>query len=449
MKTLIQFVGEHLASVHLRRRARVVAVYLAGQGIVQLITLVIGLFMMRWLVVAEYAQFSLAFSFQTTFTMLTDLGITATITALVGRRIHNAAVVGEYVRSGRHVRNLMLLLLSPFALLFYAYIARLHHWAAGTSALLFGAIVFSVYASGVVSCFSPALLINRQLSSYYRYNLAGVLARGLGTTCMYFLHWLNAWAAAWINAAGIFLQGLLSRRKAAQFAILPLKTNPAITRQMFNYAMPNIPSMIFYSLQGQVSIYLISIYGSTRNIAEVGALGRLGQVFLLLSTFNPTVIEPFMARQARHRVLRYYLLILSVAIAICAIISLAGFLEPQWILWLIGPNYAKLRHEVGWLMLSSCFSYLIGVVWYMSTARRWVYWSTSWLTIAMIVAAQAIFLSLVRIDSTLHAIYFMASSTAAHLLAMLINSIYGFFRGPRIKIDDDFELHPEQPVELL
>lgn len=449
MKALIESVKNHLTSEHLRRRARVVAIYLTGQGLVQIITMIIGLLMLRWLTITEYAQFSVAFSFQTTFSLLTDLGITATITALVGTRINNAKVVGDYVRSGRHVRNLMLAVLLPFAMAFYIFIAQLHRWPFWTSVLLFLSIVVSVYAAGMVSCFSPPLLINRKLSSYYRFSLSGALLRGAAGASLYFLHLLNAWVASWINAAGVFLQGLLSRRKALAFAELPAVTKPEITRQMFSYAMPNIPSVIFYSLQGQISIFLISIFGNTRNIAEVGALGRLSQLFLLLSTFNVTVIEPYMARQPKHRVLRNYLLILSVASAICTVICLVGFLDPQWILWLLGPNYAKLQRETGWLLLSSCFSYLTGVVWYMTTARRWIYWSTSWVTILMIVATQTVFLSLFKIETTLHVIFFMTASTGAHLISILINSIVGFIRGPRIHFDDDHDLHFEQTAELM
>lgn len=448
MKNFIERAGKHLASEHLRRRVRVVVVYLTGQGLVQIVTLLIGFLMLRWLTVSEYAQFSLAFSFQTTFSMLTDLGITATITALVGMRFKDPRVVGEYVRSGRHVRNMLLLVLLPFALAFFIYIARIHQWGILPSTLLFLSIVVSVYAAGMISCFSPPLFIHRQLGSYYRFSLVGVTLRGAASAVMYFAHLLNAWVAAWINTATILLQGVLSKRKALGFVELPASTKPEITRQMFNYALPNIPSVIFYSLQGQISIFLISIFGNTRNIAEVGALGRLGQLFLLLSGFNQTVIEPFMARQPKHRVARYYLLILSVAVAICSVICMAGFLKPQWILWVLGPNYAKLQQETGWLLLGSCFSYLVGVIWYMTTARRWIYWSTSWLTIGLIVSTQTVFLSLVRIDTTLHAIYFVTASTAAHLLSMLVNSVYGFIRGPRIKIDGDHEPHLEQVAEI-
>lgn len=448
MKTLIQRAGKKLTSEHLHRRARVVVVYLTGQGLVQIVTMLIGLLMLRWLAVAEYAQFSLAFSFQTSFTMLTDLGITATITALVGTRINDATVVGDYVRSGRHVRNLMLLVLSPVALIFYIYIAHLHQWSFLASSLLFLSIVVSVYASGMISCFTPPLLIHRQLSSYYRISLTSVLLRGAASAAMHFLHLLNAWIAAWINAGAILLNGFMSKRKALAYVTLPAKTKPEITRQMFHYALPNIPSIIFFSFQGQISIFLISIFGNTRNIAEVGALGRLGQLFLLLSGFNQMVIEPFMARQPKQRVARYFLLILSVALVICTVICLMGFMESRWILLLLGSNYANLQHETGWLLLSSCFSYLIGVVWYMTTARRWIYWSTSWLAIGLIVVTQAVFLSQVRIDTTLHAIWFMTASTAAHLLAVLINSVYGFIRGPRIKIDRDHEANLEPISEI-
>jgi O-antigen/teichoic acid export membrane protein len=217
---------------------------------------------------------------------------------------------------------------------------------------------------------------------------------------------------------------------------------------MVRYAMPNMPSLIFYALQGQISIYLISIFGNTQNIAEVGALGRLAQMFLILNSFNGTVIEPYMARLEKQKVARSFVLILAAALGICAVICTVGFLTPGILLWLLGPHYSSLRLETGWLLVGGCFTYLVGVVWYMTTARRWVYWSTSWITIALILVTQITYLSLVRIDSTMHAVLFTVASTSAHFLSTLINAAVGFVRGPRIKIEEEPAPHAEPELEI-
>ena len=46
------------------RRIRVLLVYLTGQGLVQLLSLSVGLLLLRWLSVDNYAQFSVAFGYR-------------------------------------------------------------------------------------------------------------------------------------------------------------------------------------------------------------------------------------------------------------------------------------------------------------------------------------------------------------------------------------------------
>jgi O-antigen/teichoic acid export membrane protein len=427
------------------RRAKIIFLYLSGQGLVQLLGLATGFLLLRWLDLPNYAQFSIAFSFQSTFGMLTDMGICATITALVGSRVNDPKVIGDYIRSGRHVRNIMMFILSPVALVFFIFIAHQHHWNTLSSSLLFVSILASIYFSGMISYYTAPLLIRRSLTRYYQFQIVYAFARIAGNGALYLTHLLNSWTSGWTTAISLLTHGFLLRFTARKMIVMPPKVKPEITRQMIHYVLPNLPSHIFYALQGQITIFLISIFGDTRNIAEVGGLGRLAQLFLLLSGFNTAIIEPFMARIPKNRVPQSFLTILSIAIMLCAAICLTGFLAPQIYLWVLGPQYATLKREVGWLLLGSCFSYLCSVVWYMTAARRWIYWSTSWTTIGLIVATQILFLTQVRIDSTLHAIYFTAASGAAHLLSMFINAIRGFIYGPRVKIAPD-ETSPEEDL---
>jgi hypothetical protein len=247
---------------------------------------------------------------------------------------------------------------------------------------------------------------------------------------------LSAWATSWINAIGLFVTGWLNARESRAFAKLPARPDQKITRQMVQYVLPNLPSYLFFALQGQIALFLISYFGFTRSIAEVGALGRLGQLFLLLSGFNAAVIEPFMARLPDQRVRRSYLFIAATAAAICVPICTVGFLYPNLLLVLLGPKYSSLGREAGWLILSSCIGYLVGVFWTMTAARRWIYWTTTWTTIGVILLTQTLFLSFIRVDNTMNAILFGLATNCAYFVAMLFNSLYGFIHGPRIPITE-------------
>ena len=418
------------------RRLRILLVYMTGQGLVQFVSLFLGLLVLRWLNVDNYAQFSVAFGFQATMGLLTDLGFAGTIIALVGSRGNDPDVVGSYIRSGRHLRNVMLACLTPVAAIVYVFIARQHHWDILPSVLLFISIIASIYFSGMVSYYGAPLLIRGRLSHFYRHQLTGAVFRLVVTGILYLSGGLNAWTISWTNALGMLLIGWLNARESRPFATLPLHHVPEVTRQMVRYIMPNMPNIIFYALQGQISLFLISFFGQTRSIAEVGALGRLGQIFLLLFGFNSAVIEPFMAKLPGTRVLRNFLAVFAVASSICTAICLVGFFEPRWLLLLLGARYASLQQETGWLMFGSCIGYLATVIWTVCGARRWLYWTTTWVNIGMTVAAQMVFLLLFKVDTTLHVIWFGVATSTGYLISALFNAVYGYNRGPRIKIPE-------------
>ena len=156
-----------------------------------------------------------------------------------------------------------------------------------------------------------------------------------------------------------------------------------------------------------------------------------------------------MARLPDHRVLRNYLLIAATAAAICVPICCVGFFEPKLLLLLLGPKYASLRRETGWLVLGSCMGYLVGVLWTMTAARRWIYWTTTWTSIGLILTAQILFLCRFRVYSTLNAILFGLTTNLAYLVATLFNSAYGFVHGPKIKIQEGaLQTSAEQLVNL-
>jgi O-antigen/teichoic acid export membrane protein len=429
-----------LRSEKLQRRLRTIFVYLTGQGLVQLVSLSLGMLVLRWLNVENYAQFSVAFGFQTTLGMLTDLGFAGTIIALVGSRGKDPDVVGSYIRSGRHLRNVMLVWLTPIATIVFVFIARQHHWPVVSSILLFVSIVASIYFSGMVSYYGAPLLIRSRLSHYYRHQLAGAAFRVVVCAILYFTHGLNAWTTSWTNAAGLLLIGMLNARESRPFITLPKHHLQSVTKQMVSYVMPNLPNIIFYALQGQISLFLISFFGQTRSIAEVGALGRLGQLFLLLSGFNSAVIEPFFARLREEQVLKSFFVLFAGAASICTVISLVGFLEPRWLLLLLGAKYASLERETGWLVLGSCIGYMATVVWTVCGARRWLYWTTTWVNIVTTISAQVVFLLLCKVDTTLHVIWFGVASGAGYLLSALFNVVVGFYRGPRVKTSEHSEV---------
>jgi O-antigen/teichoic acid export membrane protein len=418
-------------SPRLRRWGNLGLRFLVGQGSVQALNILTGFFLLRWMSVEAYAQYSVAFGFQSTLGMLVDLGFSGSIIALVGERGAEPEIVGRYVRSARHFRNRLFLIVVPLGAVAFPFLIARQNWPVMMQALLFASIVAALYFQGWSSFYSTPLLITQRITPYYRPQIISACGRNIFCFVLHLMSALTAWAAAWVSSAVIFINSLLYRKESKHLAAEPTKADRQANREMLRYLSPLIPVTIFLAFQGQISIFIITLTGQTRGVAEVAALGRLGQLFLVLGAFNSVVISPYSARVPRSHLARRYFQMVGAAVAISAVICLGAFLFPEPFLWILGPKYQNLRAEVGWAIAVSCVNYVGGVIWAIHSARKWIYWWVTVTYICLVLAAQVVCALLIDLSTTMHVIYFSLVTVSAILITHIAGGIYGFVHGPR------------------
>ena len=59
---------------------------------------------------------------------------------------------------------------------------------------------------------------------------------------------------------------------------------------------PNHAESIYFCFSGQITIWLISIFGNTTSIAEVGALGRLAMRLNIFTVRFSIIVIPWYAK---------------------------------------------------------------------------------------------------------------------------------------------------------
>jgi hypothetical protein len=197
------------------------------------------------------------------------------------------------------------------------------------------------------------------------------------------------------------------------------------------YILPALPTFIFAAFQSQIALFLINAFGQTINVAEVAALGRVAQVFLVLTSFNMIIIEPRVARLGRDKLLRTYLLLLLLPCGLCLSIVPLAFAFPGPFVWLIGPNYRSLEPIVGWVVLTACFNYAANLIWIMNRARKWIFWRGTILEIAAMFTVDVCFVAFIGVRDTRHAILFTLASSVSAVCTHSYIGVYGFLGGGR------------------
>jgi O-antigen/teichoic acid export membrane protein len=416
-----------------RRILKVVTSFFAGQGALQAANVLLALFLVHMLSIEAYAQFGLAFGFQSMASNLMDLGFASTIIPLVGDRIEDRALVGRYVRAASNLRNRAFFILAPFVAASFFAIAHRHHWSGSLQVLLAAAILLALYSSGTLSCYSPPFFVYRRLREFYLPQTVSAVFRLAGYGILQVIGGLNAWTAAALSALNVTFNGRVLAKKTRQWVDLNEENTRSAEREIIHYILPAMPAFIFAAFQSQITLFLISIFGQTVSIAQVAALTRIAQLFLVLQTFNMVIIEPYIARLKREQLGPIYVRLVLLASACCVPVVLIAFHYPQAVLWILGSKYKELDGVIGWLVLASCINYVAGFVWVMNRARKWVFWSGSILEIVLLLVVQIGFILYVGVRTTREAVMFAFASSFCYVAAHGYAAVYGFLKGPRVQ----------------
>ncbi len=412
--------------------------FLTGQISVQGLTFITGFLLLRWLSIDQYAQFSVAFAFQCTLNMLIDVGFSNSIVALVGNRGEDGSLVGSYIRSAQFYRFRMFVVMCVGSAAAFPLMTRHQPWGLQTKSVLFAAIIASVFLQGNLM-YGASLLIRRQLKSYYSAQLSAAIGRLIICLILHKLGLLSGVVAVWASTFWIFLTGYQYHKSAKRLVAVPPESLPEHNRDMLHYVYPLVPGIVFTALQGQIGIVLITIFGRTKNIAEVAALGRLGVIFGVFTAYYTVIVEPYIARiHVDQLKLRYFQIALT-SFGFGILFTALAFLYPRLYLWLLGPKYHHLGAEIGWIVLYSSMGYIAGAFGSMNRARKWVYWSYTMMTIVAVIITQIISLFYLDLRTTHGVILFSFYADLSVLIVHMVAGIYGLYN---IKTTDFMEEIP-------
>jgi hypothetical protein len=118
---------------------------------------------------------------------------------------------------------------------------------------------------------------------------------------------------------------------------------------------------------------LISIFGKTKSIAEIGAISRLSILLSLISYIIGVLVIPRFAKLVSNKklLLKYFIQIMLITVLLLTIINMGVYLFATNILWILGKEYNYLTYELLLSMIGSCFALLYGIAFLIYSSRGW------------------------------------------------------------------------------
>jgi O-antigen/teichoic acid export membrane protein len=412
----------------LRRWAGILSAFFTAQVLVQLAGIAAGLLLVRTLPVHEFALYTLALSVVTFFTFLSDLGSTTSLVHFFHRTRQEGEPAEPYFDAVLSLRRIAFFAGAAGVVLLFPRAAAAKGFGTVEILLVTGCIVASVWFQIQASLRVLALRLADRYPASYRAEVAGAGVRLLAVGALIATARLQAWLGILAGVAATAMVAFLAR-PAARLP-RPADLRP-FRRQVLRYLLPTLPSALYFAVQGPLSIWLAATFGAARNIAEVGAISRLGLIVGIFSSLSSVVLLPRLARiteerRWRIRAVQSGALLLGVALLLFA----AAALFPAQLLWILGEGYAGLHRELALVVAGAGLTLVDGYLVNLNLARSWTRWQG--LAVVSLVVSQALLFALVPLDTTAGVLTFNLLSGAAALIGQLAITAVGFVRPERV-----------------
>lgn len=413
----------------LRRWSGILAAFAGAQALVQAATLAAGLILVNVLPVEEFAVYTFASSVLVTLAFATDLGGSSALLHFFHRSRAGEVDFDLHAAAVASLRGRLFLLAAPVAAI------ALVSWGSGhgrpplevggTVALVLAAVALQIPATLAL----VRLRLEDRFGESYRAEIAGALARLAAVGAMIYAGWLRSVPALATALAGVAVTAWLTRgvnpRTACARDLVPAR------RSVLRYLAPTLPGAVYFAIQGQFVVWLAAVFGGTTNLAEVGALGRLGLIMGVLGNLTSVVFLPRLAgiTDERHFRNRYFAFGAALAAVAVAILGTAA-LVPGSFLALLGPNYRGLHGELLLVVTTAGVTLLGGFAVAVNNARSWNRWQP--LAVAMLIAGQVAMVALLPLSTTRGLLLFGLGSAVLGTFAQLIITGVAFVRPARV-----------------
>ncbi|MEO8112603.1 MAG: polysaccharide biosynthesis protein [Ginsengibacter sp.] len=344
-----------------------------AQVIVQVVALVSGIMVIRLLPPEEYALYTLANTMLGAMVVLADGGIASAVMSQGGKVWMEEKKLGSVIVTGLRLRKIFAIIVLPIAIGVLLYLLR-HHGATWLfSSLIIVSIIptfFMLINAGILEI-SPKL--RQDLIELQKVKVISNLGRLAILAVSIFAYPIAVTALLAASLPQIWVN-IRYRKITLKHADLNQKIDPVVQKNILKMVGRLLPEAIYYCLSGQIAIWLISVFGSTDSLAQVGALSRLSIILGFFSVLFASLIAPRFARLPNKPkvLLRYYLQILAGLIFLCVSITFAVWLFSSQILWVLGSHYFGLDKELVLMAISSCLNLLYGASFLLGTYRSWV-----------------------------------------------------------------------------
>ncbi len=360
------------ASATLRHWTPILLRFTSIQVVVQAIGFAAGILVVRNLPKQEYAFYTLCNTMLATVLVLADGGISSALTAIGGRVWQDRGRLSQLLRTSLLLRRQMAAAAVPVVVGLLVWLLRRNGAPAGKIAVLVAIVLAGCGLELVTRIYVVALRLNSEIRQIQKQSLFAALLKFCLLAAAVAL-WFNVEFALLAVVAGFAVQYWMLRNWSRTHLDANATPDPEMRSEIVSVVRRQSPHSIYYCLQAQITVWLISVFGNADRVADVGALARLAVVFVVLGSLTSELVFPAFARIQNLSTLRQrYLQIVCGFAAVSGLLIGVVAIFPGEVLSVLGSRYSHLRTEGILMALNSVMGAMAGLTWGLNASRAWI-----------------------------------------------------------------------------
>lgn len=405
-----------------------------SQVAVQAAGFISGILIIRLLPIHEYALYTLANTFLGTMTMLADSGISSGVMAEGGKVWQDKKKLGVVLATGLNLRRKFGLISLVITTPILAKLLLEHgaNWL--TTGLIILSIIPAFFAALSDSFLEMAPKLHQDIKGLQKNQIEVSLGR-LALSALFLFVFPFTYIAIIATSLPRLYGNFKLKKISARFASNEEKPDLIVQEQLKKGVKRTLPIVLYHCISGQISIWLVSFFGTTNNISELGALGRLSIIYNLFTILFSTLVIPRFSRmkELKSDLLKHYLIIQFTTLVISATLLFAVWLVSDQILWVLGNNYSGLNYTLFLIALTSSIGLMTGICSQLVISRGW--FMKPFFLIGVNFGSTVVSLAFFKVNSLIGILYF---NIAVSVIAYFLVFIYGLIcisKTPEVSAD--------------
>lgn len=344
-----------------------------AQIIIQVLGLVGGIILIRTLSLQEYAWYTLANTMLGALVIFSDSGIIAGVLSEGSKVWHDKTKLSSVMSTGMALRKkfaiVSLFLVSPVLFIFLV-----KKGASQVYAFLLTLALLPAFLSTLTDAlYEIPLKLNQNIRFLQKNQLIVSILRMILILSMYVLP-QSAFIALIFNGIPRYLGNVSLKKKYETYIISTNNSeNKQVRANILDLVKRLLPEGIYSCFSGQITIWLISIFGNTSALGQLGAMLRLYIAFSFFNVFINTLLVPKFAKieQGSKLLKKVFWQMQFLFISVCIFILTLTFYTSNYILDFFGSEYGGLNTEVFFVILWASLNLMYTLTFSLNTSKAW------------------------------------------------------------------------------